>query len=485
MSKLTKLNQVIKEFKSNLDNKIKSFRKQIKEANEELLENDDGSFKIQHIDPAKHIKTLDKKVKDGVTAIIGFREDGVSELQAYVFEGGVYTKEDAKEWVKENDEKLKEALFNDDEGEGMRKDGKKVSFSDDLKENGVKILEKSRDLDEFDIDFIALGEATFSEDLAEVEAILISKGTNHNKKRHYPASTLQEAAPHFAGLKMYINHPTKRQEMEMPERNLKDWASTITESHFEDGKVLGKITVHDPWLRERLKDPVARKHIGLSINTGGKVSMGTVEGKSGYQIVEKIMFQRKNGPASVDWVTEPGARGRVSKLLKENDYNGGHKMELNEAKYEDLKRENPDLITQITESVKKSITESSEQKEKDIKIKENDEKIARFELKEKIDAQKVVIETKLKENKNLPDIAKARIVKDFSEKVLEEKELTEALTARIKDELEYINKFSTKGKINFQTDDKGKGSSLKESMTKELEDRMGIKEEKKKDDDDK
>jgi len=63
--------------------------------------------------------------------------------------------------------------------------------------------------------------------LAEVEAILISKGTNHNKKRHYPASTLQEAAPHFAGLKMYINHPTKRQEMEMPERNLKDWASTI------------------------------------------------------------------------------------------------------------------------------------------------------------------------------------------------------------------------------------------------------------------
>jgi len=137
--------------------------------------------------------------------------------------------------------------------------------------------------------------------------------------------------------------------------------------------------------------------------------MGTVEGKSGYQIVEKIMFQRKNGPASVDWVTEPGARGRVSKLLKENDYNGGHKMELNEAKYEDLKRENPDLITQITESVKKSITESSEQKEKDIKIKENDEKIARFELKEKIDAQKVVIETKLKEIKIFQTLLKQEL----------------------------------------------------------------------------
>ena len=347
-------------------------------------------------------------------------------------------------------------------------------LKDELKESGIEILSEGIESDTLDLaDFISLKEGTYDDEKGEVEAILIEAGTNPHKKRHYPASTIKEAAQGFRGLKMYLNHPTRTEEKELPERDITKWASTIVESRYEDGKAIGTIAVHDKWLRERLKDPVARAHIGLSINAGGKVSTGKVDGQE-MQIVEKIVMQRQNGPASVDWVTEAGARGRVSKLLKESINQGEEEMKtLKEAKIEDLQKENPELLAAITESVAKKLKENSTGDEA---LKEANAKIAEFERKEKLSAQKNLIGKWLKESK-LPEIAKERINEELVETLFAtEAELKESFDKKIKRELEYLNKISGKGKISLGAS-KGEGT-LKESFEANLAERMGVTEEK-------
>jgi hypothetical protein len=354
-------------------------------------------------------------------------------------------------------------------------------FEVELKESGITIVEKAQVEDNFDFGFIKLSESSYDEKSGEVEAILIEAGTNHDKKRHYPRSTIQEAAPHFAGLKMYLNHPTKREEQEQPERDITKWASTIVESRYDDGKAIGRIAIHDPWLRERMKDPVARKHIGLSILTGGRISYGDIGESKRYQIVEEIVFSRQNGPVSVDWVTEAGARGRVSKLLKEtNTSTGGKSMDLKEAKLEDIKKENPNLLKDLTESIKKEIQESDEAKKKTEELKETQAENEKLKKEKLLREQKDSVADILKEAKTLPEITKERISKEFAGTLYEsEKELKEAIQSRIKEELEYLNKLSEKGKI--KTGSQGsKDESLKESLQKDLDTRAGIKEKKEK-----
>jgi hypothetical protein len=336
----------------------------------------------------------------------------------------------------------------------------------DIRESGVAV-----DLDV--ATFISLKEAKWNNETSEVEVILIEAGTNPHKKRHYPVATIQEAAAGFRGLKMYINHPTPTEEKERPERNLKDWASTIVESRFEDGKAIGKVAVHDVWLRERLNDPVAREHIGLSILTGGKISVGKVNGVE-MQIVEKIAFVRQKGPASVDWVTEAGARGRVSRLMESRT--GGRKMELELATIKDLKESRTDLVEAIRKEAASGNTEKVTKLEND--LKESNEKIAKFEKAGKISAQAALVETALKESK-APDAVKEKVIEHFKTNLVEgsEADLKESIASVIKKELEYANKLSTKGTIKTG---EGASADLKESLEEELDARAGFKKEEKK-----
>lgn len=351
------------------------------------------------------------------------------------------------------------------------------SVEQEIKECDITITESAKGSSDIDIGFVSLKEAKFDADTGEIEAILIEAGTNPHKKRHYPNKTIKEAAQSFSGLKMYINHPTRAEEASRPERDIRDWASTIVESWYEDGKAMAKIAVHDEWLRERMKDPVAREHIGLSINAGGRISYGKVQGQE-MQIVEKIILERPNGgSASVDWVTEAGARGRVSRLLKEST-GREHKMELHEAKIEDIQRENPTLIKSIREAVVAEIKESEESKKSAQELKESREKIAAYERKEKLSAQKDKVSAMLKESK-APDAVKERVLESMTVTLFESDEaLKESFTSAMKKELDYANKFSTKGAIQTGATSYSASDSLIESSQKQLDSWMGIKEEK-------
>ena len=350
----------------------------------------------------------------------------------------------------------------------------------ELKEAGIVVL-KEKAKEDIDLDltgFVSLKEAKFDVETGILrEVVLIEQGTNLGKRRHYPTSTIQEAAPHFNGLKMYLNHPTAAEEKAMPERSIKDWASTIVESHYADGCALADIAVHDTWLRERLTDSVFRKNIGLSINAGGQISYGKVGGQE-VQIIEKIVMHRRNGPASVDWVTEAGARGRVSRLLKESS-TGGKTMDLAEATFDDMKRDNPKLLESITNHVKTEISESGTA-EKDAKeLKDLREAKTASDLKEKQTAQTALVESILGENKELKEAVKKRVIEQMSVKLYEsETELKEAVAGCIKTELEYVNQFSSKGKIkttDAQQTTEGEGGLL-ESLGKELDDRAHVNE---------
>jgi hypothetical protein len=342
-----------------------------------------------------------------------------------------------------------------------------VQFAQDVE---IVTLHEAQDADLDIADFISLKEAKFNDDFSEVEVVLIEAGTNEGKKRHYPEKTIKEAAPLFKGMKMYINHPTPTEEKERPERNLKDWAATIVESWSVGGKAMGKVAIHDSWLRERLADPVARQHIGLSINTGGKISVGKIGGKE-YQIVEKIIPARKNGPPSVDWVTEPGARGRVSRLL-ETRYRGGKKMELELATIKDLREARSDLVEAIKRETEQGSSEKVSKLEKD--LQEANRKIAEFETGAKIAKQVEAVETQLKEAK-IPEVSKERIRGQFKASVVEG-DLKEAVTNAIAAELEYINKLGAKGRINIGTPAQ---TDIKESLQEGLDKRAGVAEKKK------
>jgi hypothetical protein len=365
------------------------------------------------------------------------------------------------------------------------------TVAQEIKESGIAITKEAVDMDLDVAECVSLKEAKYDPNTGEVEVILIESGTNPLKKRHYPESTIREAAPGFSGLKMFLNHPTKKEEQEMPERDITKWASTIVESFCRDvvlteatgqrtvTQAVGRVAVHDSWLRERLQDPVARQHIGVSINTGGKVSYGKVNGEE-MQIVEKIVLARANGPATVDWVTEAGARGRVSKLLKESQTKE-KTMDLKEATFEDLKRENPSLV----ECVRKSVMDSDEIKKTGTELAEANKRLAALEIKEKQGAQASKVLEMLKESK-LPEIVKTRISKKLGEKVYEnEKDLKEAFDGVHKEELELVNQLSPKGKIKMGTMKEGQAagdSDAVKSATTGLMERMGIKEEKKEED---
>jgi len=346
-----------------------------------------------------------------------------------------------------------------------------------IKEANIEIREAGVQKD-FEVSgFVSLKEAKFNDDFSEVEVVLIEQGTNEAKKRHYPDKTIREAAGIFMGWKNYINHPTPTEERERPERNLKDWASTIVESYYSDGKAMAKIAVHDIWLRERLADPVARGQLGLSILAGGKISVGKVNGKDGYQIVEAIIPARKNGPPSVDWVTEAGARGRVSKLL-ETRYTGGKKMELETATLKDLKETRADLFEAINREAAAGNTEKVTKLEKD--LKEANDKIVAFDKATKIAHQAEVAEAVLKESK-MPEPSKERIRGQVKAGVIDVKDevaLKEAIGGMVKGELEYVNKLTGNGKIKLGG--ASETATLKESTQKELDRRAGVLEPEKK-----
>lgn len=264
--------------------------------------------------------------------------------------------------VVECSDQLYKVPFSDVDGRIVFGEPEKVDMAFVVKESEAQNERlEARQKPDGEIDFVSEGVSIkeADDDKREVVAVLIEAGTNYSKRRHYPKQTIKEAAPLFSGLKMYIDHPTAAQDREKPERSIRDWVSTIEKSWYEDGKAMGLIKVHDDWLWSKLKeDKVFRAQIGISINASGKRHTKVIEGQN-MEVIEEIV-----SPKSVDWVTEPGARGRVEYLVESQSRKEDSEM-LKTVKLEEVKKERPDLIESIETELRAKI-----QAENEVKIQE-------------------------------------------------------------------------------------------------------------------
>jgi hypothetical protein len=112
------------------------------------------------------------------------------------------------------------------------------------------------------------------------------------------------------GTPMFLDHPSRAEEHDRPERSVRDIAAVLAEDARYDPQrkgLVARVQVF-PQFRELLSN--LAEHIGLSIRADGTSTFGEAEGRSGH-IVTAI-----TEALSVDYVTKAGRGGKVLALLE-------------------------------------------------------------------------------------------------------------------------------------------------------------------------
>jgi hypothetical protein len=127
---------------------------------------------------------------------------------------------------------------------------------------------------------------------------------------YYPKAVLaRDGATAFPkGTHMYMNHPTMTEDVEIPERKVEALAAVLTADPVMKGNALvAEAEVFQHWTP--VVNAVADA-IGTSIRAMGEHVHGEAEGKEG-----SIITALTEG-LSVDFVTLPGAKGKVGPLIE-------------------------------------------------------------------------------------------------------------------------------------------------------------------------
>lgn len=132
---------------------------------------------------------------------------------------------------------------------------------------------------------------------------------------YYSKEVLQRDVPTAFpdGTHMYWNHQTASEEASRPEGDLRDLAAVLVETpHWEESGPYGPGMYSRGKAFGAYKDAVAElaPHIGVSIRAFGSAVKGEAEGRKG-----RLITELKAG-RSVDFVTRPGAGGRVLELFE-------------------------------------------------------------------------------------------------------------------------------------------------------------------------
>lgn len=144
---------------------------------------------------------------------------------------------------------------------------------------------------------------------------------------YYPAEVLKRDGPKVfrAGTHMYLDHPTVSEETERPERSVRDLAGVlVSDARWEENGPAGPGLYAEASLRSDLAPLIEEiaPHIGVSIRALGRAKEGEVDGRK-TRVVEAIEQAR-----SVDFVTLPGAGGRVVELMESVRMKGGSSMDV-------------------------------------------------------------------------------------------------------------------------------------------------------------
>lgn len=159
----------------------------------------------------------------------------------------------------------------------------------------------------------SLSEAAVADD-GTVNLRLIAPGWSENG-RYYPADVLRRDGPSVftEGLHTYVDHPRRSDEVDRPERSVRDLAGSLTETaRWQDDGPAGPglyapARVADAY--RPLVDELA-DDIGVSIRAEGMGERGEAEGRQGMIVSELTSAE------SVDYVTRPSAGGEVLQLIE-------------------------------------------------------------------------------------------------------------------------------------------------------------------------
>jgi len=281
---------------------------------------------------------------------------------------------------------------------------------------------------------------------------IIQPGFNSSKSRNYTKKAVADAVAIFEGAKQYANHATKTEEKERPERDIRDWVSTLKNIHItKEGNAVGEAHIHAGWFKEMVKglqEAGTLNKLGVSINSIGKGAKQKIDGVETFLVESLVDHPFK----SVDFVTEAGAGGQAG--VQESA--SPEIVDVYLVDLVKLKEARPDLMKEIeSEYDSKNIAEVNKAMEaiEEIKtLKESIEALTKEKTelqtkiteaekgKAKIEAQAKITEAVSKST--LPEAAKARLTEQF-------KESTDAtgIDAAIKAETDYLAKLAESGKV--------------------------------------
>ena len=303
---------------------------------------------------------------------------------------------------------------------------------------------------------------------------------------YYSREVLQQAANarvYAAGLQMYWNHPSKSDEKERPERDLRDLAGVLTEdARWDEHGPKGPGVYARAKVFSAYRDAVAEMgpYIGLSHYVWGESKTGEAEGKKG-DIITRIVAAR-----SVDFVTVPGRGGAIAEAFRaarppeptdEQKTEAGKSMvgeKPEKLTLESVRKEHPEIVEALRQEIENSaaMKEAQAQQEKALKEAKTALEAAQAENARLKEAQllveaKTFVEAKVKDAK-IPDLTKARIVESLAKApVVKDGKIDETayaakIEAAIKSEAEYLAKLGA-GRVE------GMGAGASGGQTKTLE----------------
>lgn len=279
---------------------------------------------------------------------------------------------------------------------------------------------------------------------------------------YYSREVLQQAVNarvYAAGTQMFWNHPSKTDEKDRPERDLRDLAGVLTEDAWWDEHgpkgpgVYARAKVFSPY-----RDAVAEMgpYIGLSHYVWGESRTGEAEGKKG-DIITRIVAAR-----SVDFVTVPGRGGAIAEAFRaarppeptdEQKTAGDSSMgetSTPRLTLESLRKEHPEIIEALRTEIENSAAMKEAQAQQEKKLAETEKaleeaKAENARLKEAlllIEAR-TFVEKKVKAS-TLPEISKTRVAEALAkDPVVKDGKIDETayaakIEAAIKSEAEYL-----------------------------------------------
>jgi len=132
---------------------------------------------------------------------------------------------------------------------------------------------------------------------------------------YYGSEMLKRDGPNVfkAGTHCYWDHPSMSQETDRPERSLRDLAGVLaSDAEWKEKGIHGSglysyVKAFEPYVSAVRE---LAPHIGVSIRASGVAADGEADGENGL-IIEEI-----TDAASVDFVTMPGAGGKVIEMFE-------------------------------------------------------------------------------------------------------------------------------------------------------------------------